>query len=211
METPVPPPHPDGPWVRLGEMLARRRTEIEPRYKNRTLFAEATGLNWRLLHDVERAKRDEFKPETLAALENAYQLAPGAIGRALQGGVLEPAAGPRPAYAPVSGPPDLPVPEGDREAAKPIADEMQELLLAAVARTGNPDPPGDEIFPAGSQSARSWDRLRRDLPATRRRLWMIALLAAPDSSPAVRRHGTAAGLTAPEAALDCGSSAGGAA
>jgi transcriptional regulator with XRE-family HTH domain len=83
------PPHAAGPWVRLGELLAQRRVEIDPRYKNRSLFADERGLNWRLLHDVERAKRANYAPDTVAALEVAYGLAPGAVGRALDGGELE--------------------------------------------------------------------------------------------------------------------------
>lgn len=212
METPVPP-HQHGQWVRLGEMLARRRTEIEPRYKNRTLFAEATGLNWRLLHDIERAKRDEFKPETLAALETAYQLAPGAIERALKGGDLEPAgtpdplerARPHPARADSSG---VPIPEELRGPAQERADEIQELLTRAAIRTGNPDPDGDQVFGPGSWEAQSWDLFRRQFPSTLRRLWIIAAASVPDDRAPGRQHGTAAGLTA-EAALDRGSSAGG--
>jgi hypothetical protein len=47
-------------------------------------------MNWRTLHDIEAAKRDNFRPETMRAFEAAYMLAPGSLDRALTGGDLEP-------------------------------------------------------------------------------------------------------------------------
>lgn len=83
------PPYPASSWARLGEMLVQRRVEIDPRYRNRRLFAAERGLNWRLLYDIERAKRTNFESETLAAIEVAYSLVPGSIPRALGGAELE--------------------------------------------------------------------------------------------------------------------------
>jgi len=107
-----------------------------------------------------------------------------------------------------AGSPALPVPEDLRQAAQPYADAIQDRLLAAAARTGTEDPPGDQVFPAGSWEAQSWDLFRRQFPSTLRRLWIIAAASVPDDR-APGQHDSAAGL-APEAAPGR-SSAGGAA
>lgn len=97
------PPADQSAWKRAGRMLAARRVQISPRYANRRTFAAETGMNWRTLHDVELAKRDNFRPETLRAFETAYRLAPGSLARTLEGGELEPLPVPR--IAPVPAPP----------------------------------------------------------------------------------------------------------
>lgn len=112
----------NGSWEKLGRLLAGRRTEIDPRWFNRRVFASETGLNWRLLYDVERARRADFRPETLAAFEVAYRLAPGSIGRTLAGGDLERADPPPQRLAAVR---DLP-------ARSSGSDDDTELLGLAV-------------------------------------------------------------------------------
>jgi hypothetical protein len=91
------PPADRTAWERLGRLLTERRTQISPRYANRRAFAADREMNWRTLHDIEQAKRDNFKPETMRAFETAYMLAPGSLDRVLAGGDLEPAPDPRPA------------------------------------------------------------------------------------------------------------------
>lgn len=76
-------------WERLGRLLIERRARLNPRYATRKVFAEEASLNLGLIRDIETAQRDTFTASTLASLEQAYQLAPGAIGRALAGGELE--------------------------------------------------------------------------------------------------------------------------
>jgi hypothetical protein len=71
-------------------MLIQRRTALNPRWHNRTEFAQATGLSYRLVYDAEEARRSNFGTSTLAALEAAYRLTPGSIARFLAGGELEP-------------------------------------------------------------------------------------------------------------------------
>lgn len=85
------PSHPDQARVRLGELLVRRRIELDPRYRNRRTFTDerAPGL-YRIINDIELGRRDNYEPGTVAALEAAYDIAPGAISRALEGGELEP-------------------------------------------------------------------------------------------------------------------------
>jgi hypothetical protein len=70
---------------RLGELLVQRRIELNPRWRKRTVFAEDHGLNWRLLYDIERARRDTFGDETLAAVEVAYRWRKGSIAAVLAG------------------------------------------------------------------------------------------------------------------------------
>jgi hypothetical protein len=84
-------------WERLGALLIQRRIEISPRYRVRTLFASDVGLNWRLLYDIERHKRDSFTDETLAAIEVAYQWRKGSVASVLAGGDPVPADAGHPA------------------------------------------------------------------------------------------------------------------
>ncbi len=192
----------------LGELLAARRGELG--YAHRTTFGEERGLHWRMITDIEQAYRDTFTIGTLAKVAQAYGVTRESVLAVLEGsaGKLEPLpdARPRPARA---GSSDVPVPEELRAAGQDRADEIQDLLTAAAIRTGNPDPPGDEVFGPGSWEAQSWDMFRRQFPSTQRRLWIIAGASVPDDR-APGQRGTAAGLTA-EAALERGNSAGGAA
>jgi hypothetical protein len=77
---------PDSAWQRLGDLLVARRIELSPRWRNRTRFAEEVGLHWRMLFDIERAKRQSFPAETLMAIEVAYRWQYGSIERVLAGG-----------------------------------------------------------------------------------------------------------------------------
>jgi hypothetical protein len=77
---------PQGTRKRLGELLVQRRIELNPRWRKRTVFAEDHGLNWRLLYDIERARRDSFSDETLAAIEVAYRWRKGSIAAVIAGG-----------------------------------------------------------------------------------------------------------------------------
>src|SRR5262249_54423906 len=73
-------------WQRLGDLLVQRRIQLNPRYRDRRRLASANGLSWRLLYDVERAKRTNFTTETLLAFEAAYRWAPGSVASVLAGG-----------------------------------------------------------------------------------------------------------------------------
>lgn len=81
---------PHDAWKRLGDLLIQRRIELSPRYRVRTVFAEETGLHWRMLYDIERGKRANFPDETLAAIEVAYRWQPGSIRAVLAGGEPSP-------------------------------------------------------------------------------------------------------------------------
>lgn len=84
------PSHPRSAWTRLGELLRRRRIELDSRYRNRRTFeAERAAGLYRIINDIELGRRDNYEPGTIAALEAAYDLVPGVIGHALAGGELE--------------------------------------------------------------------------------------------------------------------------
>lgn len=87
-----------------------------------------------------------------------------------------------------------------RVAAQPYADAIEDRYDAAVVRTGNPDPPGSEIFgasdlgPADPWAAEAWERLRHRHPSVLRRIWIIASATVPEEGEPGREHGSAAGL-----------------
>lgn len=81
-------------WKRLGGLLTDRRVHLG--YRERTQFCAERGVDYRLVYDIEQARRVNFTRSTIAALEVAYLLRPGAIPAALAGGDLEPARPPQP-------------------------------------------------------------------------------------------------------------------
>ena len=66
-------------WERLGKMLIHRRVELDSRYYSRPVFARERGLEYRLVGAIERGERDNYKPQSIARFEMAYELVPGAI------------------------------------------------------------------------------------------------------------------------------------
>jgi hypothetical protein len=125
------PPADRTAWERLGRLLAERRTQISPRYANRRAFAADREMNWRTLHDVEAAKRDNFTPQTMRAFEAAYLLAPGSLERTLAGGELEPLPPPpRPELVP--SPPPGPLPPG--ALVRWLADSDDRVIERMVSR-----------------------------------------------------------------------------
>lgn len=73
---------------RLGALLMRRRVELDPRYRNRALFAREKGIHYRLVQDTENAAdtRANLEEQTKALIEVAYELAPGSVGDVMAGG-----------------------------------------------------------------------------------------------------------------------------
>ena len=78
--------YPEEAWHRLGRMLVARRVAIDPSWHNRQRFVQATGLNERLVSDLEKGRRPAYRDSTIHAVEAAYQLPSGAIYRALDTG-----------------------------------------------------------------------------------------------------------------------------
>lgn len=75
--------YPAEDWQRLGRMLRAQRVALKPEWHNRQKFVNASGLNERLVSDLEKGRRAAYRDSTLDAVENAYQLPQGAIQKAL--------------------------------------------------------------------------------------------------------------------------------
>ena len=73
-------------WDRLGKLLEQSRVEMDPRWRDLTLFARERGLNWRLAWDAENNRRTTYRSVTRTAIEVAYGWQPGSIDAVLAGG-----------------------------------------------------------------------------------------------------------------------------
>lgn len=74
-------------WERLGQMLVRRRVELDPRYaRSLQVFADERHINYRLAWDIEGARRVNYTRASLALVELAYGLEHGSVEEALAGG-----------------------------------------------------------------------------------------------------------------------------
>lgn len=85
------PSQPDPAWQRLGEMLIKRRVDIDARYRNRRIFCADTDTDYRVISDIESARRTNFSQPMISHLETAYRLKAGNIKRMVLGGELDPA------------------------------------------------------------------------------------------------------------------------
>ena len=143
------PSNPDGaaPKPSLGEQLTRRRMDLDSRYRNRQVFADERGVEYRTVSKIENNESTRFRRATITGLEAAYELPVGAIARALADGaaVL----------------PELPDHEPESREARigplygesvdetrltPYLNKVQALFIDATVRTGLADPPAAEIF-----------------------------------------------------------------
>jgi hypothetical protein len=181
----------DAQWERLGELLLQRRAQLDPRYGRRTRFADERHLDYRIAYEVEKARRHNFGDGTLAAIEAAYELAPGSIMRTVAGGPLEPrpgaghegatghdrlraVAGPEPPIEPA--PASVPVSfdmvtQLVRPALITSATAIRAHAEAVLAR--NPAARGADIFPGEPDLASQWD-LTPALPVERKS-WYAAI------------------------------------
>lgn len=78
------PPGPE--WQRLAELLTARRVELNDAWRTRQQFCRDTGAEYRIVHDLENAKRTNYSGSTLALIERAYRWQPGSIRAVLDGG-----------------------------------------------------------------------------------------------------------------------------
>ncbi|NJP27064.1 hypothetical protein FLW53_23270 [Microbispora sp. SCL1-1] len=72
-------------WKRLGDQLVARRVELNDAWSNRSTFTQDTGVDYRVVYDLEKARRTNFSPAMIRRLEKAYQLRAGAIHAILAG------------------------------------------------------------------------------------------------------------------------------
>lgn len=82
--------HTQEAWTRLGEFLLGRRVQLDVRYRNRRAFAADVGLDYRVLYDIESARRTNFSDATKRAIEHAYQIRTGNLDQMLEGGEPDP-------------------------------------------------------------------------------------------------------------------------
>ena len=157
-------------WKRLGDLLLRRRIELDPAYANRRIFSEATGVNARTIADIEKGRRDNYEPATIASVEVAYRLAGGSVARTLAGGDLEPLPVMEPAPAVVA------PPSRDDRAADPYPSGP--AALAAHARAETADRAAAELlFPGDPRRQEAWDTLTNPSIPPDEKLALLAGLA----------------------------------
>ena len=70
-------------WKRLGEHVIARRIALN--MHTRDALAQASGISYRILGDIETGRRDNFDPVTLAKLERALGWLAGSARRVADG------------------------------------------------------------------------------------------------------------------------------
>lgn len=76
-------PREDPAWQNLARLLTSRRVALDPRYRNRRVFCAEKNLDYRVISDIEGARRDNFSAPMVTAIEVAYEIADGGIRSAL--------------------------------------------------------------------------------------------------------------------------------
>ena len=147
----------------------RRRVDLDPRYQNRRVFVDERAPDrYRIINAIELGRRDNYEPGTIIALEAAYDLAPGAIARALDGGELEPRAVSPPPPLSVVPPPPASLEPGPADIFPDVEPAMRNLIdaklpalrhLYRLAAIKGPDMSGTAIFTDSPHEAERWDRL----------------------------------------------------
>jgi len=71
-------------WERLGQYVVRRRVECG--FKTRGDLAAAVQVSSRVLGDIEKGRRGNYDPVTIAGLESALDWESGSVRRIVEGG-----------------------------------------------------------------------------------------------------------------------------
>lgn len=146
-------------WQQLGDALIRRRVSWQPRYRNRRTFCGERGIDYRLVFDIEHAKRTNFGRATILDIARAYAVTPESIDATLAGGALEPvpqsAAVKPPGMLPAAVPAPRPHAGDDDDDVAIVRDEVERCPWGT---------PGAVIFPSGipgvvTEDAQRWDAL----------------------------------------------------
>jgi hypothetical protein len=127
-----------GAWHALGTRLKQRRAVLG--YRSRQAFCDITNLDYRLIYDIEEARRVNFGDTTLTAIEVGYRLRPGSIAAFLSGGELAEA---EPEWRPQPG---MGFTDAEIDAAHPRYDELRERY-DSLCMDGILDPSADDMFP----------------------------------------------------------------
>lgn len=146
-----------GAWQRLGIALKQRRVTLDQRFRNRKAFAEATGLDYRLIYDIEESRRVNFSVATLTAIEVSYRLEPGSIAQFLDGGELIPA---RPLPVAVNSARAVGIDPDDPNDSwvRPVREQVE-----AARHIHGPDVTGSQVFfggPGSNYESGLWDDRR---------------------------------------------------
>jgi hypothetical protein len=177
------PDVPRGRWQLLGELLQARRQELG--FRSLTAFArerlaptDSGNTNSRLVRDLENAYRDTFPTGTLRFLARAYEVTYESVLAVLRGEAdALSSADPLPSpSAPAGDSRRTPPVAGEDYAAAswPYAEPIWERLYD-LARAGNTDPRGADLFGDGTDDARTWDDPRQQrLLSLRERVRYIA-------------------------------------
>lgn len=72
----------DRAWVRLGELIQRRRVDLGFTQRDAAAMADVSATTWNLL---ELGKQTSYRPLTLAAVERTMRWATGSIAAVLAG------------------------------------------------------------------------------------------------------------------------------
>jgi hypothetical protein len=183
-------------WQRLGNLLMRRRIELDPRYKNRTLFTAERGVEYRIVNAIERGERSNYDQITITSLEVAYGLAPGAVSRYLAEVTdrleLLSDAGP-PTAPPAEGSPRHNFPEREDISPARIAPYValvRQDLAAAIVRYGTGHT-GAQAFSAPYEAA-VWDRV--SMPASDREELIALFRLFADEGTGTGGEGSETGL-----------------
>ncbi len=160
-------------WGRLGDALIQRRLDLDlHRYRSRRAFCDDRQIDYRVIFDIENAKRSNFGRATLLDIARAYAITPESMERKLHGhGELEPVPEPpaRPLYAvpplessappeAVTLPADMAVMAQDM-ALRSILPGIYTRARGILAR--NPRATGRDIFPGETEAPKIWDGLRQ--------------------------------------------------
>ncbi|WP_143220585.1 hypothetical protein [Actinomadura sp. CNU-125] len=73
----------DPSWRRIAALLVSRRIDLDPRYRNRRVFCREKKIEYRVISDIEGARRTNFSTPMITAIEVAYEVAEGSIKAAL--------------------------------------------------------------------------------------------------------------------------------
>lgn len=76
----------DERWERAAKVLAARRVQLDPAYKNLTAFGRDTGVTYKTLQRAEAGTPHNFSSGTLLELDRAYRYQPGSTEALLSGG-----------------------------------------------------------------------------------------------------------------------------
>jgi hypothetical protein len=81
--------YPHEAWLRLGQMLERRRGELGYGFRKRARFAKERGsskISVKTISRLETGERDSYPESTIGTVEAMYQWAAGSVESVLRGG-----------------------------------------------------------------------------------------------------------------------------